>query len=122
MFSTDFIFRQQENLVDNQKCQAGFRPLCNKILFLTIGQNNFENKIPIFCSVQSQENDNYDFELLLGSRELLRISHDDYYFPASYLLEHQYFSNFLKRTLRMFAIISKKYRIDIISFDMKFEH
>ena len=24
MFSTDFIFRQQ--------CQAGFRPLCNKIL------------------------------------------------------------------------------------------
>ena len=29
MFSTDFIFRQQENLVDNQKCQAGFRPLCN---------------------------------------------------------------------------------------------
>ena len=34
MFSTDFNFRQQENLVDNQKCQAGFRPLCNKILFL----------------------------------------------------------------------------------------
>ena len=31
MFSTDFIFRQQENLVDNKKCQAGFRPLCNKI-------------------------------------------------------------------------------------------
>ena len=24
MFSTDFIFRQQENLVDNQKCHAGF--------------------------------------------------------------------------------------------------
>ena len=36
MFSTDFIFRQQENLVDNQKCQAGFRPLCNKILILSI--------------------------------------------------------------------------------------
>ena len=33
MFSTDYIFRQQENLVDNQKCQAGFRPLCKKILF-----------------------------------------------------------------------------------------
>ena len=33
MFSTYFIFRQLENLVDNQKCQAGFRPLCNKILF-----------------------------------------------------------------------------------------
>ena len=32
MFSTDFIFRQQENLVDNQTCQTGFRPLCNKIL------------------------------------------------------------------------------------------
>jgi hypothetical protein len=36
MFSTNFIFRQQENLVDNQKCQAGFRPLCNKIPFLEI--------------------------------------------------------------------------------------
>ena len=36
MFSTDFIFRQQENLVDNQKSQAGFRPLRNKILFFTI--------------------------------------------------------------------------------------
>ena len=35
MFLTDFIFRQQENLADNQKCQAGSRPLCNKILFLT---------------------------------------------------------------------------------------
>ena len=32
MFSTDFIFRQQENLVGNQKCQVEFRPLCNKIL------------------------------------------------------------------------------------------
>ena len=36
MFSTDFIFRQQENLIDNQKCQAGFRPLCNKILLLLL--------------------------------------------------------------------------------------
>ena len=36
MFSTDFIFRQQENLADNQICQAGFRPLCNKILIATI--------------------------------------------------------------------------------------
>ena len=34
MFSTDFIFRQQENLVDNQKCQTGFRSLCNKILLI----------------------------------------------------------------------------------------
>ena len=34
MFSTDFIFRQQENLFDNQKCQARFRPLFNKILML----------------------------------------------------------------------------------------
>ena len=32
MFLADFIFRQQENQVDNQKCQAGFRPLCNKVL------------------------------------------------------------------------------------------
>ena len=36
MFSTDFIFRQQENLVDNQKCQAGFRLLRNKIPFLIL--------------------------------------------------------------------------------------
>ena len=50
MFSTDFIFRQQENLVDNQKnlvdnqkCQAGFRPLYNKILFLVI--TNFTHDI-----------------------------------------------------------------------------
>ena len=28
--ATHVIFRQQENLVD-QKCQAGFWPLCNKI-------------------------------------------------------------------------------------------
>ena len=28
---TDFISKQ-ESIVDNQKCQAGFRPLCNKIL------------------------------------------------------------------------------------------
>ena len=34
MFSTDFIFRQQDNLVDNQKYQAGFRQLCKKILLL----------------------------------------------------------------------------------------
>ena len=41
MFSTDFIFRQQENLVDNKKCRAGFRLLCNKIpLFLAVFQNN----------------------------------------------------------------------------------
>ena len=32
MFSTYFIFRQKENLVEDQKSQAGFRPLCNKIL------------------------------------------------------------------------------------------
>ena len=38
MFSTDFIFRQQENLVDNQKCQAGFRPLCNKMLLKNLVQ------------------------------------------------------------------------------------
>ena len=46
MFSTDFIFRQQENLVDNQKCQAGFRPLCNKILFPLGGGQKSRNKSP----------------------------------------------------------------------------
>jgi hypothetical protein len=38
MFSTDFIFRKQENLVDNQKCQAGFRSLCNKILLFPMSK------------------------------------------------------------------------------------
>ena len=38
MFSTDFISRQQENLVENQNCQDGFRPLCNKISTIP-GQN-----------------------------------------------------------------------------------
>ena len=32
LMSTDFIFIQQEIFVNNQNCQAGFRPLCNKIL------------------------------------------------------------------------------------------
>ena len=43
MFSTDFIFRQQENLVDNQKCQAGFRRLCNKILLFTQSSRDSQN-------------------------------------------------------------------------------
>ena len=43
MFSTDFIFRQKENLVDNQKCKAGFRPLCNKILFPPRRSVKFDN-------------------------------------------------------------------------------
>ena len=37
MFST--VLRQKENLVDNKKCQAGFRPLCNKILIRTFDVN-----------------------------------------------------------------------------------
>ena len=42
MFSTDFIFRQQEIFVDNQKCQAGFRPLCNKILLFILRLFEFQ--------------------------------------------------------------------------------
>ena len=55
MFSTDFIFRQQENLVDKQKCQAGFRPLCNKILFFKDRNEELKLKFPhikrikLFC-------------------------------------------------------------------------
>ena len=45
MFSTDFIFRQQENLVDIQKCQAGFRQLCNKILLQFLGLGRRKNKV-----------------------------------------------------------------------------
>ena len=44
MFSTDLIFRQQENLVDNQKCQAGFRPLCNKKPFFILLLKNWSAK------------------------------------------------------------------------------
>ena len=48
MFSTDFIFRQKENLVDNQKCQAGFRfpllldlgTLLNIVLTIPIRDND----------------------------------------------------------------------------------
>ena len=47
MFSTDFIFRQQENLVDNQKCWAGFRPLCNKIL-LSATSTQFSDFFDLF--------------------------------------------------------------------------
>ena len=36
MFSTDFIFNQQDNLIDNQKCQAGFRPLSYATNYLLI--------------------------------------------------------------------------------------
>ena len=45
MFSTDFIFRQQENLVDNQKGQAGFRPLRIKIPFM----HCISIKSSVFC-------------------------------------------------------------------------
>ena len=41
MFSTDFIFRQQENLVDNQKSQAGYRPLRNKSILAYFEQNKY---------------------------------------------------------------------------------
>ena len=62
MFSTDFIFRQQKNLVDNQKCQAGFRQLCNKILFLL----RLSMEIRLFESLNHQE-DNLKVWLLIKS-------------------------------------------------------
>ena len=49
MFSTDFIFRQQENLVDNQICQAEFRPLCNKILFLFCFSRSQDQQLLFNC-------------------------------------------------------------------------
>ena len=61
MFSTDFIFRQQENLVDNQKCQAGFRPLFNKILFQT-ERDAVNNKCEDYARITStivQKKDSY---------------------------------------------------------------
>ena len=45
MFSTDFFFRQQENLVDNQKFQAGFS---NKILFLFFFLCRSQDQQPLF--------------------------------------------------------------------------
>ena len=54
MFSTDFIFRQQENLVDNQKSQAGYRPLRNKIL-IKCWKNTFYGISPFYkYTVKSQ--------------------------------------------------------------------
>ena len=51
---TDFIFRQQENLVDNKKCQAGFRPLCNKIPFRTSRRNSRTKNIYSLQSIQAK--------------------------------------------------------------------
>ena len=49
MFSTDFIFRQQINLVDNQKCQSGFRPLCKYHSWITFTHRiKMWGKNPIF--------------------------------------------------------------------------
>ena len=45
MFSTDFMFRQQENLVENQKYQAEFRLLCNKILILHLVLDKFKHSL-----------------------------------------------------------------------------
>ena len=36
MFSTDLIFKQQENLVDNQKCQAEFSNYATKYYCATV--------------------------------------------------------------------------------------
>ena len=58
MFSTDFVFRQPENIVDNQKCQAGFRPLCNKILFLGLSYSNVPAQIIwFFMTINSKQAD-----------------------------------------------------------------
>ena len=60
MFSTDFIFRQQENLVDNQKSQVGYRPLRNKILFLTF-QNSCLQTSEIFQLIESENLVQFNF-------------------------------------------------------------
>ena len=59
MFSTDFIFRQQENLVHNQKCQAGFRPLCNNILLLCFCLKNFSILLTLRSSDIIEKRDNF---------------------------------------------------------------
>ena len=48
MFSTDFVFRQQENLVDNLKCQVGIQATMQQNTNFAKGQgfyatNLFEN-------------------------------------------------------------------------------
>ena len=59
MFSTDFIFRQQENLFDNKKYQAGFRPLCNKILLFLPGWSGQKSGVQFLCPKGPQVNLNY---------------------------------------------------------------
>ena len=54
LFSTYVIFSQQENLVDNQKCQAGFRPLCNKIPFRTSRRSSRTKNIHSVQSIQAK--------------------------------------------------------------------
>jgi hypothetical protein len=78
MFLTDFIFRQQENLVANQKCQAGFRPLCNKILFLSCLDSKIALCNEIYLWYQSIMIVFFGIELLLGftkKREIILCFH-----------------------------------------------
>ena len=63
MFSTStvlnwFHLQTTRNLVDNQKCQTGFRPLCNKIRFLEIFFVQKGNKCCIvgFCNKHGSRN------------------------------------------------------------------
>ena len=81
MFSTDFIFRQQENLVDNQKCQAGFRPLCNKILFPLF--------LPMFTAAQK-----------VGRLENTIMSMQPIYYTNSLVNADLFYANFTSTTFQ----------------------
>ena len=79
MFSTDFIFRQQENFDDNQKCQAGFRLLCNKILepIVPTGATFTSKILPRIMSDTSQSRQKFPYfvtPLLLHTTILKELS------------------------------------------------
>ena len=94
MFSTDFIFRQQENLVDNQKCQAGFRPLCNKILL------SLEK-----LAILTKNKQNYLSETLLQIMKAIRptLDADVYQESVSLLLHPNSLYNRVKCYLKYFC-------------------
>ena len=60
-FWTDFIFSQHENLVDNQKCQAEFRPLCHKIILYYVCRSKSLSESFILAATNPQ----YDIRLLI---------------------------------------------------------
>ena len=77
MFSIDFICRQQENLVDNQKCQAGQKLKMSRLGFLV---NAVRSKLQkLVCSVQCNDTLHTKLQLLsYKERSCERVDYDQF--------------------------------------------